>query len=194
MNMRFSIMTEFFPEQPSNLSRGYIHQMRYELERLIPGVRIVLCRLSKTYYFEQSNLIIWDVADFKHAITVKKLPSLESLLLYTGDLLPNCESQWVRMERENLAWSAVLFGLTLLEEWSKQGDHQKCLELAARLLEIDPNNDQVAEYLVRTAAYFKGDARATYVLKRCFNQVIDKLDELPLPLQQLQKKLIVQLS
>ncbi len=188
------VMTEFFPEQPSNLSRGYVHQMRYELERLIPGVRIVLCKASKTYHFEQSFPIEWDVADFKLSMVSKQLPLLKSLSLYTGDLLPNCESQWVRMERENLAWSAVLFGLTLLEDWSKQGEYQKCLELSARLLEIDPNNDQVAEYLVRTAAYFKDDARATYVLRRCFNQVVDKLDELPLPLQQLQKMLSVHLS
>ena len=188
------VMTEFFPEQSSNLSRGYVHQMRYELERLIPGVRIVLCKSSKMYCLEQSIPIEWDVAEFNQAIACKQLPPLESLLLYTGDLLPNCESQWVRMERENLAWSAVLFGLTLLEDWSKQGEHQKCLELSARLLEINPNNDQVAEYLVRAAAYFKGDARTNYVLKRCFIQVVDKLDELPLPLQQLQKMMNVHLS
>ncbi|MBZ9752677.1 hypothetical protein K7W42_17685 [Deinococcus sp. HMF7604] len=157
-----------FPDAEHKRSKSYIHQARSELERSIPGLKIPYNRERRTYSVVLDGLQLeWDLLQLRHALNDSSNPDfLGKLDLYTGPLLWPLDGEWIETEREALKSWIIQLGLETLDEWHAQGEHEKCLHLATRLLGTDPLDEALNEFLLKATLVLKGHAAARAAHKR----------------------------
>jgi tetratricopeptide (TPR) repeat protein len=130
------VFLDLFDGESANTIRGYVHQMRYELERLVPGVKIVLDKTTKYYTLKSKLPIVWDVEQLKNNMLLDS-DGLAIISSYNGEFLSETEAPWVVTERCRLRRAVVDFA-------TRYATSQTVLH---RLLEIDPLNEMVAQEL-----------------------------------------------
>jgi tetratricopeptide (TPR) repeat protein/DNA-binding SARP family transcriptional activator len=186
------VKRDLFPDTPENQARLYFHQVRYELQRVVPSLEIPFDRASRSYRLEyRQGLFSADVMDFKAELSKKSEDGLRRALeLYTGSFMPDADSEWANTERANLMWSAIKVGLELIGDWYDQGEFVKCLELAGRMLEIDPCDESVGEYLIRATQRLKGSVAAVQVISRLERRFEDELGEVPAVIDRLKREIL----
>jgi DNA-binding SARP family transcriptional activator len=188
---RDQLLAALWPDAAPDAAANYMHQVRHELMRAVPGLAIVFDRATKSYSVScEGPRLRFDVAEIKSLLSADVEDSLErALKAYTGSFLPQAESEWARSERETLEWSVIKAGLRLMDSWSTRGDFNKCLELAQRLLEIEPLNEVLAEYLVSATMELEGHLAARRALEDIARRYRDEVGELPARLQDLDRQI-----
>ncbi len=186
------LIRDLFPDAPKNQARLYFHQVRYDLEKAVPGLSIPHDPRTKSYRLVSLGpSFSADVMDFKAALIEKGEDGLErALALFGGPFLPEAESEWASVERANLAWSALKVGLEVIEGWFVEGQYEKCLRLAGRLLEIDPFDETLGEYLVRATRELRGSALAAHTVERLRRRFEEEIGEVSPVLEQLKREIV----
>jgi DNA-binding SARP family transcriptional activator len=182
------ILTDVFPERCPQAARVYFHVIRAELARIAPGLSVPFDRARRQYSVATEGLQIRvDLLELQRALHSGGIDGMNRALdLYVGTLLPDSDSEWVREERSNVEWSVVRIGLELIEEAFEQGEDQVCLDLASRLLEIEPFNEAIHLLLIRATARLSGSVAARQAINRSRTYFQTNLGEVPLSIQQLQ--------
>ncbi len=175
------VLLDLFADSDQPHGRSYFHQVRYELARAVTGLAVPFDSATKTYRVRWDRLSLEsDIASFKGALARGGEEGLvEALALYRGPFLPSADSEWARTEREDVAWSAVRLGLEVLEDWYAQGLYAKCLGLAGRLLEIEPYDEVLNEYVVNAAHAAGGRAAALHEIDRLARRFERDLGSVP---------------
>ena len=188
---RDQLLAALWPEDAPDASANYMHQVRHELARAVPGMVIVYDRATKRYSVScEGPRLKVDVTEIKSLLSADEEDGLErAIRAYAGAFLPQAESDWARSEREALEWSVVKAGLRLMDTWSARGEFGKCLELSVRLLEIEPLNEVLAEYLVSATLELEGHVAARRKLEDIRRRYRDEVGELPLRLQVLDRRI-----
>jgi DNA-binding SARP family transcriptional activator len=160
------VVRDLFPDVPQRQARLYFHQVRYELEKKIPGLSVPYCTRSKTYALHCFE-ITWDVLEFEAALAEQSPAGVtRAFQLYAGSLMPQAEGEWLETERATLNVLALKSGLEWCKTWFERQQYGRCIQLATRLLEIDPLDESLGEHLVRATKALEGRVAARQTVKR----------------------------
>jgi TolB-like protein/DNA-binding SARP family transcriptional activator/rhodanese-related sulfurtransferase len=132
--------------------------------------------------------IDFDVTEFERLIAEATPDALvRAVALYKGDLLDGFSLKeasfetWVRAERERLRHLASDALTKLTEHYSTVGDADRCVETAARLLNLDPLREAVHRILMRAYAAQGRHASALKQFEACRDMLKRELDVEPEP-------------
>ncbi|MER3553725.1 MAG: hypothetical protein C4331_05090 [Meiothermus sp.] len=184
------ILLMLFPDESPDSARNYFHQVRYDLARAVSGMSVPFSNASKTYSVSGGGLeLTWDVAELRQALRQGGEAGIAKALdIYQGPFLPNSDSEWANNERQDIAWSVIRAGLETIEGWFAKGQYEKCLSLAGRLLEIEPYDEALNEYLVRATKALQGEAAARRTVARLVHRFENELGDLPPALDELRRE------
>ncbi|WP_249394256.1 bacterial transcriptional activator domain-containing protein [Deinococcus sp. QL22] len=73
------------------------------------------------------------------------------------------DSEWVETERERMSRWIIRVGLETMDAWYSAGDYAKCVQLAGRLIEIDPLDEGLHDFLIRATVQVSGVSAARMV-------------------------------
>ena len=179
------ILAAIFPEKYAVNARIYFHLMRSELARIVDGLTLPYDRETRTYRVEAGGMTVrLDLQELKHSLYGARLEELRAALeQYTGAFLPESDTDWVVEERTNVEWLIVRTGLEILEEYYRQGDDALCMDLAERLLQVEPLNEGINTLLIRATERLKGAVTARHTLERVRKRFRDDVGELPAAFQ-----------
>ncbi|ULH13830.1 hypothetical protein MF271_00280 (plasmid) [Deinococcus sp. KNUC1210] len=182
---REQILAAIFPDKYAVNARIYFHLMRSELARIVDGLTLPYDRETRTYRVEAGGMIVrLDLQELKQTLYGARLEELRTALeKYTGPFLPESDTDWVVEERTNVEWLIIRTGLEILEEYYQQGDDALCMDLAERLLQVEPLNEGINTLLIRATERLKGAVTARHTLERVRKRFRDEVGELPTALQ-----------
>lgn len=175
------VQLALFPEVPHRRSKSYFHQVRDELERVAPGLRVPYDRETRTYRVTLSGVTFsWDAQNLRRILDGGVENAIMAALDgYPGAFLPDADSDWARWERDDLKSLILRVGLRTLDEWYHAGEHEKVLALARRLVNLDPLDDAVNEFLLRAIFEVEGERAARQVYRRLRDHYEDEVGSLP---------------
>jgi DNA-binding SARP family transcriptional activator len=179
------VLAAIFPEKHKDAARIYVHLMRSELARIIPGLSLPFDRATKTYRIDVGSLRVQlDLNELKHGLYGTDIERFGATLHhYRGAFLPEADTDWAVEERTNVEWLIVRTGLETLEEYYLKGENALCLELAERLLEVAPLNEAINTMLIRATERLKGAVAARHTLERVHTRFRQEVGEVPLALE-----------
>lgn len=162
------VLLDLFPERDSAHGRSYFHQVRYELARAVPGLKVPFDAARRSYHVRAEGLSLTsDVERLRQAVARGGETGLMAALgLHRGPFLPSADSEWAVATREDVAWSLMRLGLSVLRDRHLRGDHDGCQQLAERLLEVDPLHVSLMEFLVASVRAIEGDVAAQGMAER----------------------------
>jgi DNA-binding SARP family transcriptional activator len=160
------MLLELFPDEDPRRARNYFHQVRYELERVIPGFQVKYA--TGQYTLANQHLrISWDYPTVLQGLKSDDLEICKvAITAYAGLFLPHSEADWVQTQREDLTWLVSSAGLRVLQDQFALEQFSDCLTLASQLLEYDPYNESLNEMLARATSKLEGDLAARHTLVR----------------------------
>jgi DNA-binding SARP family transcriptional activator/tetratricopeptide (TPR) repeat protein len=179
-----NVLRDLFPDVAQRQARLYFHQVRYELEKKIPGLGVPYNATNRTYALRCDFEITWDVLEFEAALAEQSPAGVtRAFKLYGGGLMPNAEGEWLESERASLNAHALKSGLEWCKTWFERQQYGRCVQLATRLLEIDPLDESLNEHLVRATRALEGRVAARQTVKRLRQRFETELGTLPVTLE-----------
>jgi hypothetical protein len=149
------------------------------LRQNLPNVDQFLRVEPKTLQWSSTAPFTLDVMDFENAVKNDHLES--AIALYHGELLPNCEDEWILPERDRLQQLYVQALEQLIEKLKEQQHYRLALNYAQSLLRVDPLNESTYCTLMRLH-HLSGDrANALQVYHRCMTLLREELGVDPSP-------------
>jgi DNA-binding SARP family transcriptional activator len=174
------ILRDLFPDVPQRQARLYFHQVRYELEKKIPGLGVPYNAITRTYAVKSHIEITWDVLEFEAALAEQSPEGVNRAFKhYAGPFLPLAEGEWLETERASLNARALGAGLEWCKTWFERQQYGRCIQLATRLLEIDPLDESLNELLVRSTKALEGRVAARQTVKRLQKRFESELGSVP---------------
>ncbi|WP_339098154.1 bacterial transcriptional activator domain-containing protein (plasmid) [Deinococcus sp. VB142] len=156
-----TLQTEVFTDAPPARSKNYIHQLRHELKRLVPGLSVPYDTTTQTYRVHCGGVhLTWDWQQARDALLSSERDVMLTANLNVKNFLQDSDSEWVETERERMSRWIVRVGLETMDAWYSAGDYAKCVKLAQRLIEIDPLDEGLHDFLIRATAQFSGVSAA----------------------------------
>jgi DNA-binding SARP family transcriptional activator len=178
---REKIFAALWPDDPPLTAANYLHQARLEVARAVPGFSIAFNKPEKTYVVQcRGPKLTWDVLEVKRLLTSERDDALQDVLThYQGPFLPQADNAWVQGERATLERSLMNTALKTMDRWQASGKSQRCLEMARRLLELEPLNPDLIEHVLNGVLVLDGPAAACRELALVTNVFQEELGELP---------------
>lgn len=152
-----TLQSEVFPGVPLGRSKNYIHQVRHQLKRLVPGLSVPYDAATRTYRLRcEAVRLTWDWQQLPDVL----LDPTRDVLLETDygvqDFLPDSDSEWVEIERERMRRWLVRIGVETIDALGVTGDYASCARLAQRLMALDPLDETLHVILIRATAQASG--------------------------------------
>ncbi|NJR40735.1 MAG: hypothetical protein HC781_20260 [Leptolyngbyaceae cyanobacterium CSU_1_4] len=159
------------------------------LRRVLPNADQILQVDAKTMQWQPSLSFTLDVAQFEEAVkaAVKEAPALskkyleQALELYRGNLLPDCDDEWILPERERLQQMYIGALEQLIKLLKEQQDYRLALNYAQQLLRVDTLNESNYCTLMRLYSLMGDRANALQVYHRCMMTLREELGINPSP-------------
>ncbi|WP_034388530.1 BTAD domain-containing protein [Deinococcus sp. YIM 77859] len=159
-----TLQTEVFRGVSQTRSKNYIHQVRHELKRLVPGLSVPYAAATQTYRLHCEGVhLTWDWQQARDALLSSERDVMLTASFNVKTFLQDSDSEWVETERERMSRWIIRVGLETMDTWYSAGDYAKCVKLAERLIEIDPLDEGLHDFLIRATAQVKGVSAARTV-------------------------------
>ena len=159
-----TLQTEIFGGVPPSRSKNYIHQVRHELKKLVPGLSVPYDPTTQTYRVHCRGVhLTWDWQQAQDALLSSERDVMLTASLNVKNFLQDSDSEWVETERERMSRWIIRVGLETMDVWYSAGDYAKCVKLAERLIEIDPLDEGLHDFLIRATVQAKGVSAARTV-------------------------------
>jgi DNA-binding SARP family transcriptional activator len=176
---RQQLAFHLWPDSTDMQARTNLRKELYNLRQNLPNADRFLRAEPKTLQWLPTFPFTLDVWEFETA--VKKGDLEPAIALYRGELLPNCEDEWVLSERERLQQVYVRALEQLIERFKEQQDYRLALNYAQQLLRLDALNESTYCLLMRLH-HLSGDrANALQVYHRCMTALREELGIDPSP-------------
>lgn len=173
------VSAALFPEDAVG-ARGYFHQVRTEVAKRVPGLRLAYDRASKTYSVETTRVALaWDAGRVRESLAAGPCGWVQALQAYRGPFLPEADSEWARTEREALELALLREGLAALRTWRESGEHEAALTWSRRLLELDPLDVNLVEAVLEATQEVHGPRAARLELARMAERFRQDVGEVP---------------
>lgn len=184
---RHRLAFHLWPESTDSQARTNLRKELSNLRRSLPNADQWLRIDAKTLQWHPSVTVTLDVAQFEEAIKAAD-PGLvqlsannatqeleQALGLYQGNLLPECDDEWIVPERERLQQMHVSALEQLIDLFQKQQNYRSGLKYAQQLLRIDPFNEATYCTLMRLHRSSGDRANALQTYHRCMRILRDEL-------------------
>jgi tetratricopeptide (TPR) repeat protein len=156
-----TLQSEVFSDVPPARSKNYIHQVRHELKRLVPGLSVPYDAATHMYRVHCEGVhLTWDWQQARDALLSSERDVMLTADLNVRNFLQDSDSEWVETERECMSRWIVRVGLETMDAWYSAGDYSKCVKLAGRLIEIEPLDEGLHDFLIRATAQVSGVSAA----------------------------------
>ncbi|GBF08171.1 transcriptional regulator, SARP family [Deinococcus aerius] len=156
-----SLQTEVFAEVLPTRAKNYIHQVRLELKRLVPGLSVPYDATTQMYRVRCEGVhLTWDLGQVRDALLGSSPDVMLTTKFNIKDFLQGSESEWVETERDRVSRWIVRVGLETMDAWYSEGSYAKCVQLAQRLIEVDPLDEGLHDFLIRATAQMSGISAA----------------------------------
>ena len=167
-----------YPDNDPIQASNNFHKAKQILHENVPSLSIIHDKKRKVYSIQCDVELHCDYIDFQHLLS-GKVDNNTVMDAYKGAFLPEAQSPWANEEREALAWNVVKIGLETLQQWFDAGEDKKCLSLVNRLLDIEPFNPALSEYLITATLRLEGEVAAKYALHRVNQRFLNEVGEVP---------------
>lgn len=139
----------FWPEHEPNSARSSLRQALYNLRSTLSPLQ-PLAATHQAVTFSRDLDVHVDAEEFEEALRrgmEEDAPHLltQAVRLYHGDFLSGCPvragselEDWITEQRERLREGAIQALRTLIDHHRERGEHRLALQLAQRLLALDP--------------------------------------------------------
>ncbi|MCL4863312.1 MAG: AAA family ATPase [Caldilineaceae bacterium] len=165
---RRTLAEQFFPNHPHLAAVALLDELIQQAQAILPEAVQPLSVTPELVRWQPDAAYILDVTTFEdmlHQANSTTDPGdacnllTTALELYTGDLLPACQEDWLRGERDRLRqlYIRALERLTGLLE--KQGDYHNAVQHVRRLYHLDSAHAPTYRHLVHL--YVLGSGRAS---------------------------------
>jgi DNA-binding SARP family transcriptional activator/pimeloyl-ACP methyl ester carboxylesterase len=169
-----------YPEVEARANfRRHLHQVRQALPEAPPGQPWLIVDTLAIQWNPEANYWL-DVAEFDR---LRQEPASleEAVTLYAGDLLPDCDEEWLWLERESIRESFASLLADLMHQSHQQGATSQALIYGRRLLHLDPLREEVVRQLM-VLRYEMGDrAGALQVYQSFAARLEEELGVPPMP-------------
>ena len=181
--IQLGVFADHYPEQ----AKSYIHLVRQLVAKAIPGLSVPYQQATKTYKLMAHGVrVTWDALEVRKAVKIGgELGVRKALAVYTGPFLPRSEGQWAEELRWDLEWSVVRSGLLAVEELFRQERYKACIELAERLIEINPLEAGISVLMVQAVKELHGTLAARAMLEQVTARFRSAIGEVPEAIEQL---------
>ncbi len=174
-DVAFLLWPDSSEAQARNNLRQLLHQVRIgwpDADRLIVSDATVLA-------LPRDAALVLDVDAFEAAVDAAADPDLEVGLgaeraalehaasLYTGDLLPGADGEWITPERERLAARHRRLLDRLIGALEQAGDYRAAIERGRERLRVDPLDERMYRWLMRLHALDRDRAGALRIYREC---------------------------
>lgn len=134
------LQVALFADHPHKRSKSYIHQVRAELQRLVPGLTIPFDPATRTYtlHLEEHLSLTWDVDVLLGALkTEDPAVILEHIALYEGPFLAEATAEWAEFTRTELQQLVLSRCRAQLDRWKAAGQWGPVLSLCEALQRVE---------------------------------------------------------
>lgn len=183
---RSSLAFHLWADSTDTQARTNLRKELYNLRQNLPNVDQFLQIEQKTLHWLPTAPFMLDVMAFENAVNAAEHDAPPSHLelaiaLYRGELLPNCDDEWIVPERDRLQQLYIRALEQLIERFREQQDYRLALNYAQQLLRVDTLNESTYCTLMRLH-HLSGDrANALQVYHRCMTMLCEELGVDPSP-------------
>ncbi len=179
--------------QSGKLDQAF-HHLEYSLNHALPSRRIYPL-LSRAHAYTNAGRFKEAQSDLLEARDLLRLtPGMASTFTYRLGMLRQMQGLWSealdlhletarlaksRGERALLERSLLNTALKTMDRWQASGKSQQCLEMARRLLELEPLNPDLIEHVLNSVLVLDGPAAARRELALFTKVFQEELGELP---------------
>lgn len=173
---RYTLAAHFWPESSDSQAMTNLRKVIGDLRKNFPTLDHYLALDNGVIAWQPHVHYIFDVADFERALQQATQATDEVIAtkalqhaveLYRGDLLPHLYDDWILVARDRLQTGLVdaLSQLSILYE--RQGKYADAITCRARLLRLDPLQEETYRQLMRLHA-LQGDLnRVKRIFREC---------------------------
>lgn len=180
----------FWADSTDAQARANLRKELSYLRRALPEPDEFLLVDTKMLQWHPNAQFTLDVAEFEQVVKAaaqtadpKTIRSAleKAVELYRGDLLPNCDDEWVQPERERLQQMRIRALDQLIDLLEEQRDYRAALDYAQQLLRIDPLHEATYCSLMRLHGLSGDRANALQMYHRCMTILREELGIDPSP-------------
>jgi tetratricopeptide (TPR) repeat protein len=182
------IFLALYPDADPTQASNNFHKAKQILHEVVPNLSIEHDKKRKEYFVQCGVELRCDYLVFQRLLSGNV--DINKILDAYKAFLPEADSPWANEEREALAWNVVKIGLETLQQWYDAGEDKKCLSLVSRLLEIEPFNPALSEYLITATLRLEGEVAAKMALHRVNQNFLNEMGEVPKEIRALSQKLL----
>lgn len=155
---RKHIAFQLWQDSSEAQAHGNLRTLVHRLKKALPEFDRFIKTDTQTLQWRADAPLVADVIEFQTLLrgdddsgrTVSRTIRLEAALArYRGDLLPACYDEWLLPQRERLHEMYVDALAQLVGEFETQGEIQKAIGYARRLLQADPLSEEVYRKLMQ---------------------------------------------
>jgi DNA-binding SARP family transcriptional activator/predicted ATPase len=173
----------FWPDTSEAQARNNLRQFLFQMRQTLPDVDRFLQVDTNTIFWKTDEQQIIDVWLFKRAVkdadlynqrgdeTLQRVVLEQAISAYEGDLLPSSYDDWVEPEREHLRLQSQNAHRKLIQILEVQREYTLALDIAQRLLLLDPLDEGTYVTLMRLHALNDDRTRA----RRVYQNAVEAL-------------------
>lgn len=183
---RHRLAFRLWPYTTDTQARTSLRKELSYLRRDLPEADRFLRIEAKTLQWSPTAPFSLDVMEFENAVkAAETTPTLArthleyAITLYRGDLLPDCEDEWIIPERERLQQIQISALEHLLDLLKSQQDYRTAIGYAQQLLRIDPLNEATYASLMQLHGLSGDRGNALQVYHRCMTKLREELGVSP---------------
>lgn len=173
--LRQRISFQLWSDCTETQARTKLRKALSHLRHALPNADQLIVADFKTLQWQPQIPLSLDLAQFEAAIIAAQVDDLQQVRLalqqavgaYRGELLPDCQDEWIVPERDRLQqmYAKALEQLIYVSE--AQQDYREALDYAQRLLRLDTFNEATYCTLMRLYGLSGDRANALQVYHRC---------------------------
>lgn len=181
---RETLAALFWGDTPEQQARSSLRVALADLRRVLGPDALISDRAG--VQFNPSAPVTVDACEFRAQATafLKQVladPSSFDPGLYSGDLLPHLDDDWVREERERLRQLYLDATLHLVVRLRALGRYEEAIASACRVLAVEPAEERAHQHLIWLYAITGNRPAALRQLEACRHALKEELDVEPSP-------------
>ncbi len=139
-----------WPDSTEAQARTNLRHLIHQLRQTLPCAADFLCVTGSTLQWQLAAPVSLDVAEFERACEARDFD--RAVMIYQGELLPDCYDDWIMPERERLQQMFVNAVEQVVRRREEQRDYVGAIAAAQRLLRCEPLREETYCDLMRLYA------------------------------------------
>ena len=148
----------FWPDSTDKQARTNLRGLLHQLRQRLPDAKLFITYDTETIQWNQTAPYACDLLELRqHLARIEQNPLDEASLmqvveLYRGELLPSCYDDWIAPLRRELHEAVKQTMKQLLILLERRQETERSIQLAQRLLTLDPLDEEVNRRLIQSYA------------------------------------------